>query len=765
MTTFESSQVWQPIVTGGSGRMGRVKSAVREGSATIDTSIEADAEEAKRWIQEQIPYDNLAGRRDVAERAVRFAAEHRKQMETKMAPVYRRWDLHLSNMRGNSNADTFGLDAVHVPESYKAREAIVVRLEKAIYGSDPSFDVVGIDRIDRRKALVMRGWLQHCLDKIDYNMTIQPANRLLADHSFYCRKWYWDYREMDGVEVTRKAVPGDVWEKTKIERKRAKVILANHPNFDLVRPWNFLIDTEVGNVRDVRFVGDDTYMTMHEILRMVDLGLFEFDERLKTLKPSMKTASMAEAYRRNASVTERNAGSLSPPPGSPGLFRVSERWGWYDLYDRGEGREVMACVTTVEDQVCVRAIENFYDARMLPYSICRSAEEAFDFFNTDPAGHALPLSAELDVHETLAREAHKISVCPHFMAEEDRDGLPDSILGLLPGSVIPAGKGQWMRPPDTLASWPAVREAHKQDIQEVWGSPNIYFGADAQGTATEVERRTQEGNERLGGLYRAVGRAFRTDLQLVHALCAQFVTSKQQFRVHGRTAKLLGGPDQRSTISPLDFEPKVDFIITTLGQTHTLGGRAAGIANFMGRNAPLLPMYGTQINVPALIEEDFRLTVGSRQEDEIFNVDRSLEEVISPQQENSMMRDGQDLEVHPLDPDEDHIPVHEKAKREEERKGNYAGAAAIEAHTLNHMMAAQQKDIRRKAAAGRAPSQPQPAMQPQNGQPRPSDLAGSGTAPRQTPRGEAAGPPAAGKVAAAGRKQPSFQTDSRGAGR
>jgi len=145
VTTFESSQVWQPVFTGGSGRMGAKRSAVCEGSATIDTSVEAEAEEAKRWMQEQIPYENLAGREDVANHAVQFAMEHRKQMETKMAPVYRGWDLHLSNMRGNSNADTWGLEAVHVPESYKAREAIVVRLEKAIYGTDPNFEVVGID--------------------------------------------------------------------------------------------------------------------------------------------------------------------------------------------------------------------------------------------------------------------------------------------------------------------------------------------------------------------------------------------------------------------------------------------------------------------------------------------------------------------------------------------------------------------------------------------------------------------------------------------
>ena len=93
---------------------------------------------ARKWTREQIKYRNFAGKHDELDtRALQFVYNRREQFRARMAGPMRRWAVNWTA----ANTEVMWHereDDVHIPETKKALDGKVARIEEAVTGFDPA---------------------------------------------------------------------------------------------------------------------------------------------------------------------------------------------------------------------------------------------------------------------------------------------------------------------------------------------------------------------------------------------------------------------------------------------------------------------------------------------------------------------------------------------------------------------------------------------------------------------------------------------------
>jgi hypothetical protein len=98
----------------------------------------------------------------------------------------------------------------------------------------------------------------------------------------------------------------------------------------------------------------------------------------------------------------------------------------------------------------------------------------------------------------------------------------------------------------------------------------------------------------------------------------------------------------------------VDFRFLGLTDVHVFGNRLQGMAQWMNRWGPML-MNMPQVNMQALCQMDYELSVGRGQMNEIFPSVSNSWETWSQEEENAMLMAGQYVPVHEADDDDEHL--------------------------------------------------------------------------------------------------------------
>lgn len=746
-------------------------SGVKTGTFTVsDKAGPMTAALARSWMNQQIPYENLAGRNEqFDQKIVRAVQRYKTVYQEKTLGIRKKWRYINHMLRGNSVSKIPGLADIHVPELYKRVETAVTRIHEAIKSYDEWFKVEGREPMDKTAAALIQAFIMWQLDECNAEEIDLPGIRSLFTYQLVVGKTAW-HRE---IEERPKTIVEEIQTEDgfdyRFKRTVEEQVVFDGPRVGLVDPLNLIIDTSKPDPRKALFIGDTCRMTRGQIMALCDQGIWSNGDKIKGLTPNTLPASEAEHDKMLRSMTEKYGQGQRLPEGSPDEFDVSEVWCKYDLY--GDGREVECQLITVNDKVCARAIENFYDSKERPYAIAVWSKEGFDLLGTGPLDNAVRINEELDHHRQLALESHKLTVCPYVFAEEDAD-LPDTLLGAVPGSIFQGvGKVQFSAAPDTLRSMELIEGTLKLDIQEVTGVPDILQGTDSSGganTATEIERRIQEGNKRLLGGIRAYSGFLEQICQRFHEMNAQFVTRRQKFRVLGKAAKFLG---QYAEIKPTEFQRKIDFRFVGLSNLHTIGTRASAIANYLTISAPFVAQNQDLVNTPRLLEEFYDITIGRSLGDDIVNVPSMLNTLLSPMEENYLMASGTEIRVDDLDDDDEHMKVHlEQAIELEEGGKNPYGLKLTTQHLMNHALSAQRKKARQKAmnsrspmvsGAQRPPEESGDAMSEMGSSLATSPVRGSGGgSPSQSAVGETPGPPSLGTMNRPGRMNATPQTQN-----
>src|SRR5690606_19124508 len=622
----------------------------------------------------------------------------------------------------------------------------------------------------------IQAWLAYLMDQARLTEEAEPILRNFVIYGFFQLKTWWAIEYGNRVEkhVTKRTGQNGLPEYD-YEAREGRRLKYEGFRFQLVDPYDAILDLRETDPRKMEFIGDSCTMNEAEVENLTNLGVYdgnvvdqmlEEGEATANLRPETDARKAARSMSARAFMDE--AGGRQDVEGAPRRFRVEEIW---CLWRPTPSDEVDEYVLTIANgRWPLRVQKNPYDDKHRPYAVARSSKEPHDFLNVGVLDHAIRVESELDDHENLALQSHVKALCPFVFAPSDYDG-PRSLWNVEPGQVFRVnmqnGAPVFAKAPTTLAEHLPMKESLRRDIEEITGTPRIYEGTGEGHTATEIERKIQEGNRRIRRMVIAAADGFRQLLEHGYALSQQYMTRHRGFRVLGKDALAL---PRYQVIRPEDLTDPIDFKIHGVQGLQWHGLRATQMTAFLTQTAPLLPevMRSGQFNTGAFIGEVFEALLGYRLGEHILKPPPSLETMLDQHQENELMLSGHDVEVHPADDDEEHIEVlGDFITYLLRRNADEEVLERAYTHYGQHVTQQRKKQLQKVAAQQFTPAFPPGAAAEPNagGEGRGDqvpDLAGD--VPQGTPPGETPGPGRLTQFGAPDRTQPVPQTVNRAGG-
>lgn len=721
-----------------------------------------DPSAMRRWLRAHINYENHAGNKEIAERALGFARTVVRNYEMRTVEVLDMWRSIDWMLKGNSLSSRFPGSDIHVAELYKMVEAIVPRLEEALLKYDPWFRVKGRDADDRFRGKSIQYWLEYLLDLARFTDKVSPTLRCLTVYGFFVLKTWWDVRYEERITRKSEKVGTSIRPAWKITATREEKLVYDGLRMSLVDPLNWIVDLSNANHQEGLFCGDRSMVGEEELQDMADMGLYLNVEDVLKEEPGKRSVSPTSMFgRRSTMGMVEDWPGFGRAPGEPKRYERVELWARWKPSDSERAREWI--ITMVNGSTIVRCQENFHDDKHRGYAVGRVSSDNMEWMPVSPLAHAVRSAIELDEYENLAMRSAQMHQTPiTWIGASD---TPESLWEVEPGQVIRTMQPPtFLVPPDTTAGFLAIKADLRRDIEEITGAPRIWEGgSDGSGTATEIERKVQEANRRLLSLARAATSGYEQILEHAFALSQQFVLDTRQFRVVGRASRRIN-PNQM--IGPQELGDPVDFMFEGVTKLHTQGLRGTLITTWVNAVAPFLRAMRGSLNVPALASDLFEAIVGDRLGDNILTVPQPLDDMIPADEENMILLSGQRLDVHEQDDDQDHTRQH--AELLEMRGLPPEVMAAIVMHITEHGAAAERKKLKARAQ-GQAPDH----FQMQQGEVMDERPVGGkglngrtpdlyGETAQGTPGGETPGPPNTERMAKSDRRPAVSQTGNRG---
>jgi len=752
MGVILGSPIWQPPGVRGSAQPTSVPKPDLKTSVHEILPGEPTEEAAKKWLQAQVPYRNEADDRGIAQRALHYSTTQKRTYEWRTYEMRDLWEALDHILRGYSLSKRFVGTEIHCPELYKMVETIVPRLEEAIMAYDPWFRVKGRDKVDRIREKSIQYWMEYLLDQAQFFNTVQPGIRSLVIYGFAAYKVWWDVTYQDCITRDVEQLDDSRNPRFRITPKQTRKLKYEGMRMELIDNYDWMTDLQAPDHQKSMWCGDTRLMTLEEIHGLADQGVFNkaAADTLNAQEPRKGTYSNSRWAKINRRLdSSDDLFSHKRAEGQPKQFEVTEMWcQWSPLPGVPAEEYVISCAN---ETVCLRAQKNPHDDKHRPYAVARIQATPFDWKPVGMLDHALRVQVELDDHQNLAARSAARRQSPLFFLGHNSDA-PSNLWDCEDGQVIRTDqKPEWFVPPGTYGDYLGFKNDMRREIEEISGAPRVYEGTDnSSGTATEIERKIQEGNRRLKSGVLAMASCYEQVLQQGYQLSAQYVTRRKAFRVLGREA---AKANELIDISPDQLQDPIDFEFEGPRGLQNLGLRGTQVVSWMNAVAPLLQGLGGQLNIPALVRDMHQTMVGSRMGDDVLRVPASPEDLLNPGQENIMLAQGQDIGLHELDDHQAHILSH-YAALDLWTEDNILNQSAIDVF-MRHLQAHEMEDQRNSMRQQAMGQQPAFAEQAQIGGPQPvggkglngrtPDLLGDGQA-AQTPPGETPGPPNAARM-------------------
>ena len=711
--------------------------------------------QVRQWVQEQTVYPNMARDPEIANRVLAHIRNHVEKFEHNTVTTRTKWANLNFVLRGVSLGDDI-VDGTHVPELYKMLEAIVPRIEEAILSYDPWFNVRGREEMDRDTAEKIQAILESQLREARLPLQLQGAIRAMLVYGFSAFKVYWhidvekrikrDIEKLEGKKVDE--------DRYRVTRKEEEQVTWFGPKIKLIDPLNFFVDlTSTMPPEDCLFIGDETRMTPAALESGEDQGIYVNTRQLKEEKLQARTASLREWDKQHRQLEpfrlldeEQATGH-----GLQGTVPVVEIWEDFDLH--GDGKPVPCVLTVANYSTCIRAQENPNDDKHVPYAVARCSREHVEFLNVAPLDHGIGIQNNIDENRALAQKSHRLAISP-IMTGQLSDDLPATIFDILPGSFIQTeGKIDTHQFGSTLNEYAGFFGIERRDLEEITGAPRIYEGTEGSNTATEVERKIQEGNRRIRSYIMSLSFQLEHVLRIMHALNGQWMTAPMQRRVLGKQAN---GMSIYTEVGPQDLCREVDFEFAGLSGIQSLGLRATMLQQWASTIYPFLALapQGT-VNVEKVIARSEQMMLGNGPGDSFVESNSSIDDMIPQSFENDLLIQGQKVEVHPEDDDVQHM---EDMRDLVEAADQFETSTAeiILSHFLMHAQAAEKKEVQEKARAAQ-----QPVQQIDNGRGTTGERQDTGEFTTQTVPGETPGPENGARIGAPDRNYSPFSGENR----
>lgn len=627
--------------------------------------------EGREWRKVQVPYRNYAGHSEHLDAAcVSFVNSCVERFRNAMVAPMKRW---ATNWAAN-NTEVYWAeheDDVHMPETKKACDSKVARVEEAITQFDPVFEVEGIrGELNRRTAKTMGQFIYRQMEMARWRNFVQPCARDAELCNLSVLKVVWDEREEvqierhDKTEYDKDGMPIHI-----PIRKMRKAIRQRGPSIIQVDPFWFVYDLEAGNPEDCAYIGEERRVFLHEIQQMAQQGVFSKSQvELVSKKQSGQNtgadrrsgSTQVDQLRQHRSIAS-NTDLLGASQGQNGATRVRviELWTLFDFGNGFEGvtdplgqtlRGVQRMVITLADGIPIRIQQNPFDRKFVPYAFVQVNRNGHELVAPAPFDSVVQMNAHYDRWSSNVMRWMDLSVSPLVVTADQNSDLPESILDVEPGSVL-HNTGAWniVKMPDLTNSVSYFQGFFRNEMEELSGALRIHESP--QGTATETERKVQEQQRMVRNSIRAAAELWRQVALLFKCYWEQFATGPEPFKVVGKAAKLLG---RKAAITPAMLKEDVDFRFLGAADLHTFGNRAQGMAQWMNMWGPMLATM-PDVNMPRMSRLHFELLVGHAGASEIFPDDAAPWESWSQKEENEQLLAGVEVEVNPRDNHQEHL--------------------------------------------------------------------------------------------------------------
>ena len=705
---------------------------------------------------------NLATNQEVANRVCAFVRDRVRDCSEYMEPFHRRWRLTFFMLAGNT-IDQAGPMEVHVPELYKMVETMAPRIEEAVLERDPWFRVRPRRQEDEHRAETIAAFLDWELDQAQFRMTIQEAVRDLLVTQVCAYKVLWDHRTRRAKQRVEYDDPNTGEKKTK-SVWRTKVVYSG-PKYQLIDPFDFLIDPRATNPQDAEYVGDISYYTIEQLKHFEQQGFITNVDQLKDEANARSSLGWDKShYKAWRSAAERSTTVFQETErrdGMPGKIEVATFCCQYDL--RGDGVFEECILIVGNGRVCLSARKNWTSHQIRPYATARAARNGHNFFGTGVLDNAVRLNQHLDrLHAITIRIAEGVG-CPMVFAEEDSD-IPDSLYHTRPFKVIKgAGRITMQSVPDgALAAMPNILAMMSRNIEETVGTFKIQMGQEQTGsTATQSTLALQEGNRRLRGLVRNFSHLLQQILCITDKMNQDFVQKEVAFTAIGKRAKHLD--NRYLEVGPSTFLEAVDFEIVGLESLHTYGLRATGFQQILTQAAPIIAANPGRIDQVGIFHALTSSLIGPDEADRYIKVMPARDDRMSQEAENMLLEQGVPVQVSQDDPHSIHIQ--ETKRLIAKLSGMETVKPEVWQYTMQHLM--QHEEFERREVDRRAIMDREremnglPPPQIENGQANGAKPPVGGFEADLMPQGQNPGPPDGRKQGVMGRSNPPIaQTDN-----
>ncbi len=719
-------------------------------------------EQVSEWINLLAAHPNLAGQdQDIdsaAQRWVRAAVAAHTEASTDNHRIAKALTdlLDQGRVQARMPKGVF----IHVPAIYRAFESVVMRVSDVVAGNPQWFvPFVGRGRNDQARADRVAEWHRFLHEQGRLLDRVEPLIRTLFVHKAAMLWLSWDVQT--DTETVRKTTPrpeDDGTTDLEVETEEIERVTYEGMRYEVVDGWDQILDHQSRTPDRMRWVGRRYYIDDVTAQQMettgwwsnVAAGLAASSEVSTTLSPTGVAESRGVAPINSAAI-EKSAESA----GIPGMNKVEELWGLWS--PDGEQPATEHAVVLLND-VPVMIRKNFLWNRKRPAAVVTYTKDPARLVGNGPLEMALPMQSYLDQVFACVLRSHQNAVAPPTLARGISMALPGSLWEMDIGRIISTGNDpsaglEPVRFPAPIGDGLALMRVVMTQIEEIVGAPRFWEGSDATGTATEIDTRQVESNKRLTYPANTIASLLREVLLAEHSMSRRFTTERRVFAVLGSDPSGV----RVGEIAPEDFDSPIDFIIPGPSQLDMYGLRATRVASWTTAMFPLLQAAG------ALGDVDFRkiaasaaeLMVGPQFAKQIFPADDSAA-AMDPVDENGMLMDGYEVEVHSIDDDQAHMALHQRVLS---RRLPEQVVQAVLQHIADHQAQQRKKaseQARMAQAAQRSAMMPD-RLAPQKGRSgrsggvyqRPADMMGPTAS--STPPGETPGPGRASQAGAADR--------------
>lgn len=566
-----------------------------------------------------------------------------------------------------------GLARLFVPEILRAVETVVGNLEKITFGQNPWFEYEAMSEADEDAADALSQLVRTQMAENNFKLRTMDSFRQMAISGLTVRKILWDFDQVNQRKKVAKLVKStdEITKKEKVQR-----VVETSNTLEVVRdnwisePVDLLsfhisdVTTPYHNIQKARWIAEQFVVDKQWIRDRIKKGWLATKELDQIQESSAYNASDAERYR----ASRKQSAGYTTTEYKKGI-EIIERWGLIAakyIYTAAELKEleldeedmVESVVVIANREFILKLESNPFWHNMKPYVACPYVAQDAEFSGLGVAAIAESLQEELNDTRNQTMD-NKSLILMNMWLKERSAGIKNQDLRVRPMGVIQTNNINGLKPlaPPVLSGVGVnIEGVIKEDLRQSVGAASNLQGIAQSGinTATESQIVSQGSVGRLQLTAQQYAELIlRPTLQFAELLNYQYFDTSKVIRLIGA----LGIKYKR--VAPDDIVGHKSIVIklgTDLDDNP--GVKRQQLLQFLSivQQMPIQVMQFHWKLLDKIYKSFFPSALSLA---DVYDPPPQDENLLDPEEEFELMRQGVPVRVNTGDDDQDHIQKHE----------------------------------------------------------------------------------------------------------